>query len=109
MKRTPYGIFMVTDQNRDQLIAAMRSAERHGPFRNMTIHAAPVMEFDPAFGSKLADIAASLEWAIGMAEEAISCRESGEDDQDTPDIIAMHREQFAIAQQHLAMLKDAVE
>ncbi|WP_234179194.1 hypothetical protein [Sphingopyxis sp. NFH-91] len=108
MKRTPYGIFMVTDQNTDHLIAAMRNAERCGPFRNMTIHAAPVMKFDPAFGARLADIAASLEWAIGMADEAISCREAGADDHDTPDIIAMHREHFAIAQQHLAMLKEAL-
>lgn len=33
----------------------------------------------------------ALEWATGMAEEAIVEREGGDDPEDTPDIIAMHR------------------
>lgn len=40
----------------------------------------------------------ALRWAIGMAEEAITAREQGDDPEDTPEIIAMHREALQAAQ-----------
>lgn len=39
----------------------------------------------------------ALAWAVGMAEEAIAAREAGDDPEDTPDVIAMHRESLAEA------------
>jgi hypothetical protein len=47
---------------------------------------------------------AALRWAVGMAEEAIMLRESGDDPEDTPKVIAMHREQLETA---VALIKAA--
>lgn len=44
----------------------------------------------------------ALRWAVGMAEEAIIVRETGDDPEDTPEIIAMHRQELARAQAVLA-------
>lgn len=38
------------------------------------------------------DMLAALRWAVGMAEEAIMCRELDPEEDDTPEVIAMHRE-----------------
>ena len=48
----------------------------------------------------------ALQWAIGMAEEAILAREEGDDPQDTPDVITMHREALRDA---MAALRSAKE
>ena len=37
------------------------------------------------------DMLAALRWAVGMAEEAIMCRELDPEEDDTPEVIAMHR------------------
>lgn len=52
------------------------------------------------------DLAASLQWAIGLAEEAIAVREAGDDEEDTPEIIAMHRAELDKARKILARLQD---
>lgn len=47
----------------------------------------------------------SLQWAAGMAEEAILEREQGGDPQDAPDIVAMHWDALKQAQQVLKSLE----
>lgn len=109
MKKTPYGIVICRDDDakdlRDAFIAEMRNSSFSGVLHAMP---APAMQFDSAFGMKFADMAASLQWAIGMAEEAIAVREAGDDEADTPDIIAMHREELARARQRLAHLQECL-
>ncbi|MEH3063839.1 MAG: hypothetical protein PGN33_14220 [Methylobacterium radiotolerans] len=43
------------------------------------------------------DLLAALRWAASMAEEAILVRENGGDPEDTPEVIAMHREELEAA------------
>ena len=45
---------------------------------------------------------AALKWAIGMAEEAIMVRESGDDPEDTEEVLQMHRDEMASAQAAIA-------
>lgn len=59
------------------------------------IPADPVRDAAPA-------LLASLRWAIGMAEEAILVREEGNDPEDTPEVIAMHREALEAARAAMA-------
>lgn len=49
----------------------------------------------------------SLEWAVGMAEEAILTREDGDDPQDTRDIIEMHRAELKVALDAIKRAKGA--
>lgn len=48
------------------------------------------------------DMLAALRWAVGMAEEAIMCRELDPEEDDTPEVIAMHREALEAARAALA-------
>lgn len=107
MKKIPYAIVIATDDTTEELRAALRTAA-NGPFRNLVLHAAPPMQIEPDYGFTFAGIATSLEWAIGMAEEAIVVRESGDDPEDTPETIAMHREELAKARTALQVVKDAI-
>lgn len=44
----------------------------------------------------------ALAWAARMAEEAISVREAGDDPEDTPEMIALHRESLEEARAAIA-------
>ncbi len=94
MKKVPYGIVIVQDDDNADLRKALIDAATLGPFRNLAIHVPPAIEIDRGFGMKFAELAASRAWAIGMAEEAITARAAGDDEADTPDVIAMHREEL---------------
>lgn len=48
------------------------------------------------------DLLAALRWAASMAEEAILVRENGDDPEDTPEVIAMHREELEAARAAIA-------
>lgn len=48
--------------------------------------------------------AATLNWLLAMAEEAIAVRAAGDDPDDTPDVLAMHREEFGQARALVASL-----
>lgn len=49
----------------------------------------------------------ALEWAVGMAEEAITCRETNPDPEDTDEIIALHRASLVEAQHALRLAQGA--
>lgn len=53
------------------------------------------------------DIIESLEWAIGMAEEAIMLRENDDDPEDTEEVLQMHRDALEKAKSDLAILTTA--
>lgn len=108
MKKIPYGIVICQNDDTADLRKALIDAATRGPFRNLTIHVPPAIEIDSAFGMKFADLAASLAWAIGMAEEAITVRETGDDEADTPDVIAMHRAELEKARLTLSHLRTCI-
>ncbi len=59
------------------------------------------------FPVPLAGLGAALRWAIGMAEKAIAVREEGDDPEDSPDVIAMHRDELAKARALLVQVEGA--
>ncbi len=56
-----------------------------------------------------AEILESLNWAIGMAQEALMLRESGDDPEDTPEVMKMHRDgmEKAIAVRDALQIEEA--
>lgn len=59
-----------------------------------------------AAGTRTTALTAALDWAVGMAEEAILVREAGDDPADTPDIIAMHRAGLEAARTALTLAQE---
>lgn len=78
-----------------------------GPVEATPVSSKPIDDTGAlSFNTNGACVRHALRWALSMAEEAIVGREAGENPEETPEIIAMHRTELDEACRVLAFLED---